>query len=88
MADITNATLAQQISDLVNLWRNRELEFKAWLSGVVGGGPNSDGDYPLTDYLGNQYLVESPAQSAADVAALIASGTGAVSSATKSVLSR
>src|SRR5258706_15949940 len=84
MADITNAVLAQQISDLINLWRNREIEFKAWLTGTAGGGPASNGQYPLTDYLGNNYNVECPAQWEADVSALTASGTGSVNTAAAS----
>lgn len=42
-------------------------EFKDWAGGVVGGGPNNDGDYPLTDFTGNVHLVPCPAKIAATV---------------------
>lgn len=77
---ITNAALAQQISELVDYWRTRDVQFAEWLGGVPSGGPYSDGRYPLTDYLGvTQYLycpaalesgVASSASSAATQAAL------------------
>src|SRR5687767_4735327 len=57
---ITNAVLAQKISDLIDAQRNRELEFQAWLSGAADGGPGSDGRFPLTDYLGVVRLTYSP----------------------------
>jgi hypothetical protein len=80
MPGITNAALAQQISELVTYWRTRDLEFAEWLGGTPTGGPYGDGRYALTDYLGvTQYLycpaalesgVTSSASSAAVQAAL------------------
>lgn len=42
-------------------------EFKAWASGEADGGPNSDGQYPLTDFTGAEYLVDCPAKIAGTV---------------------
>jgi len=58
---ITNAALALQVSELLDLWRSREVLFRDWLSGVVGGGPFSDGTYPLQNHLGETYYVLCPA---------------------------
>lgn len=59
---ITNATLAQAISNLIGYWDGFNEQYRDWLGGSVGGGPNSDGQYPLTDYQGNTDLVDSPAK--------------------------
>lgn len=61
MPSLTNAVLAQQVSDLVGRWRNRELEFQAWLAGAADGGDYGDGRFPLTDYLGVVRYTYSPA---------------------------
>lgn len=37
-------------------------EARDWYAGTADGGPNSDGLYPLTDSVGNTYLVPSPAK--------------------------
>lgn len=37
-------------------------EFATWAAGPVGGGPNSDGKYPLTDRFGVTHMVYSPLQ--------------------------
>lgn len=42
----------------------------AWSSGVVGGGPNGDGRYPLPTGSGTTTLVPCPAQSAFDATLL------------------
>lgn len=70
---LTNAQLAERISDLIDLWRNREQEFQAWLAGVADGGPDGDGRYPLTDTLGVVRLTKSPARLEADVDGLVSS---------------
>lgn len=57
---------------------------QAWLAGSVGGGPNSDGKYPITDYLAVTTLVTSPAQLEADVENIV---TGAGASATAAAAS-
>lgn len=68
---ISNADLAQKISDLIDFWSTLTVEYKNWLGGSVGGGPNSDGKYPLTDFTGNESLVESPAQLSDDVGGFV-----------------
>lgn len=84
MADLTTSGLAARISGLVNLWRTRELQMVAWLSGTVGGGPNSDGKYPLSDYLGNVTLVTCPAALEDSVASPAATASAAATSASSS----
>jgi hypothetical protein len=80
---ITNAQLAQQVSELMDYWRTRDLQFAEWLSGSPTGGPYGDGRYPLSDYLGViQYLfcpaaLESGVTSSASSAALSAALAGA-----------
>ena len=88
---LSNAQLAQQISELVNYWRTRDVQFAQWLGGTPSGGPYGDGRYPLTDYLGViQYLycpaalessVTSSASSAAAQAALAGASKDAALSA-------
>ena len=64
---ITNAQLAQDISDFIAQQRAFLEELYAWENGVVGGGTYSNGTYPLTDYAGNSQYYKSPAQMADDV---------------------
>ena len=64
---ITNATLAQQVADLISHWDGFNEEYKNWLGGSISGGPSMDGRYPLTDYSGNIELVDSPAKLADSV---------------------
>lgn len=78
---ITNATLAQQISDLISYWDGFNQEYQEWLGGSVGGGPNLDGQYPLTDYTGNTDLVDCPAQLANGVNGSVASAQAAQAAA-------
>lgn len=63
----SNAQLAQKISDLIDYWSSFSVEYADWLGGTVSGGPNSDGEYPLTDYTGTETLVKSPAKLQDDV---------------------
>lgn len=72
---ISNAQLAQQVSDLINRWDTRETEMQAWMGGTPTGGPSSDGYYPLTDAYGVTRLTMSPALLEDEVSGTI--GTGA-----------
>jgi hypothetical protein len=72
---ITNAVLAQKMSEMIDAWRNRELEMQAWVTGTATGGPGSDGKYPLTTYLGDSILTKSPARLEADVSGLVDSAS-------------
>jgi hypothetical protein len=83
-SDITNATLAQKINALVDLWRTRELQMVAWLAGVPGGGDQSNGTYPLSDYLGAVTYVKSPAELAAEVTNTVTGGAAQASAAAAS----
>jgi hypothetical protein len=73
---ITNTALAQAMSDLIAHWQDFQDEHQAWLTGEVGGGPNSDGKYPLTDYEDNTILVTCPAQLEEDVESLVTGAQG------------
>lgn len=90
---ITNANLAQQVSDLLAKWQTRETQMQAWIGGTATGGPFANGTYPLTDVLSNTVYTPSPAalvsgvgvsvaSAAAQAAAAAASATSAASSAT------
>jgi hypothetical protein len=81
---ITNTALAQAISDFIASQQDRQDEFADWLGGVVGGGPGSDGRYPLTDHEGNTVTVASPAQMEADLDELIDAGSGSAAAAAAS----
>lgn len=68
---ITNATIAQQVADLIEHWDGFNQEYADWLGGSVSGGPSSDGAYPMTDYSGNVSLVDSPAKLADSVNSVV-----------------
>lgn len=70
---ISNAQLAQQVSDLLSYWRTRDTEYAEWVSGSAAGGPYSNGTFPLTDYLGVVQYVKSPAALQASVDGPVAS---------------
>ena len=72
---ITNATLAQQIADLVEDRQNIDKQFQEWITGAVGGGVSSDGRYPLTDYFGIERYTLSPAQLEENVTGLVDSSS-------------
>lgn len=73
---ITNATLATAVNDLIAYWASFNEEYAAWIGGTVGGGPNLDGDYPLTNYEGITTLVACPAQLEDDVTNLVTGAAG------------
>lgn len=54
-------SVAQQITELIQTWNQREAQLRNWLGGSANGGPNNDGRYPLVDALGRETLVPSPA---------------------------
>ncbi|MGY6517471.1 MAG: hypothetical protein ACXIUZ_02035 [Lysobacteraceae bacterium] len=58
----TPAQLTAQVSQLLDKWRERERQLRAWVAGDANGGPNGDGRYPLTDPVGNTELVKCPAR--------------------------
>ena len=82
---ITNATLAQQITDLVNKWNTRELQMRVWLAGTATGGDFGNGTYPLTNYLNAVSYVASPAAMASGVSG---SSTAAAASAAAALVSQ
>lgn len=58
----SRAELANRMSSLLDKWQAREAEFRAWMTGVIDGGPNGDGFYPLTDASGYTQLAACPAK--------------------------
>ena len=62
MTDLTVSGLGQQISDLISNDLQRDQQFRDWVTGVPGGGPTNNGNYPLTDRLGVTHMVPCPAQ--------------------------
>lgn len=81
MPGITNAQLAQKINELIVYYDTREVELDDWMNGTVGGGPNTNGTYPLTDRSGVVTWVRSPAQLESDVDSLVAGAAGHASDA-------
>lgn len=63
----SQAQLAQQMSELLTRFQTFTKQQKEWLAGTPSGGPEGDGRYPLTDYLGTTYLVPCPALDSARV---------------------
>ena len=64
---ISNADLADKIVGILDQFETVQDEFQDWISGVVGGGPNLDGKFPLTDRNGTTRLTLAPAQLEDDV---------------------
>jgi hypothetical protein len=84
---ITNAQIAQEISNLVDKWRTRDLEFVDWLNGAADGGPFGDGRFPLTDYLGVVQYIKSPAALQSSVTGSADASASSAAAAAASVLS-
>lgn len=63
--DYSLAQLTGLLAVAVTRFTNASQEFRAWAGGVINGGPNGDGEYPLSDGFGNTHLVPCPARIAA-----------------------
>lgn len=63
--DYSLAQLTGLMAVAATRFSNASQEFRAWAGGVVDGGPNGDGEYPLSDGFGNTFLVPCPARIAA-----------------------
>ena len=68
----TNAQLATKIADLIEYWSTFNTEYSNWVGGEVGGGPNLDGEYPLTNWAGTETLLPCPAQLSDNVTGYVA----------------
>jgi hypothetical protein len=68
---ISNDDLNTQLMNVSKLIADFSTKLAAYASGVVGGGVNSDGKYPLPTGLGSYVSVPCPAQQAADAQALV-----------------
>lgn len=51
----SDAVLAQQVTNLVSDVVQRDANFDAWVNGSAVGGPNGDGNYPLTTLAGGVF---------------------------------
>ncbi|MBB40951.1 MULTISPECIES: hypothetical protein [Hyphomonas] len=74
--DYSIAQLTGILSVAATRFTNASQEFRAWTAGTVTGGPNSDGEYPLSDGVGNSYLVPCPAKIAASAGVSFAAING------------
>jgi len=83
---ISNAVLAQNMSDLIDFWSTFNEEYKTWLSGTITGGPGSDGYYVLTDYTGQISLIACPALLADNVSGYVGQASGSATAAAASAL--
>ena len=80
----TNAQLATKIADLILYWSSFNTEYSNWVGGAVDGGPNSDGDYPLTNWAGEETLLACPAQLADNVTGYVATVAASATAASAS----
>jgi len=78
----TNAQLATKIADLITYWSSFNEEYSNWVGGAVDGGPNSDGEYPLTNWAGEETLLPCPALLADDVTGYVATVAASAATAT------
>jgi len=72
-----NSDIAYRVSQMVQAWQQREDELIAWLAGTSSGGNLANGEYPLTDAIGNTSQVKSPAKMQSEADAVIATVAGA-----------
>lgn len=73
---ISNDDLNVVLQNVSALISDFTTKLNAWASGVAGGGPNSDGKYPLPTSLGSYILTPCPAQTASDAQKLVLAGPG------------
>lgn len=78
---LSNDALAARVATRFTEWQQFVDQVNTWKAGTANGGPNSDGEYPLTDPLGNEYLLPCPAKVAADAATAVVTASSAVSTA-------
>ncbi len=78
----TNAQLATKIADLITYWSSFNEEYSNWVGGEVAGGPNSDGEYPLTNWAGEETLLPCPALLSDDVTGYVATVAASAATAT------
>jgi len=73
LASLTQGELTQLLAVYAGDWQAAVSNFQAWMSGSASGGPNSNGQYPLSDGAGGTVLADCPAALAA-----IANGANSV----------
>jgi len=80
----TNAQLAVQIANLISYWAAFNEEYSNWIGGTVSGGPNDDGEYPLTNWAGEETLLPCPALLSDNVTGYVATVGASASAAAAS----
>jgi len=65
LASLTQAELTQLLAVYAGDWQAAVSNFQAWMSGSATGGPNANGQYPLSDGAGGAVLADCPAKLAA-----------------------
>jgi hypothetical protein len=68
LASLTQAELTQLLAVYAGDWQAAVSNFQAWMSGSATGGPNANGQYPLSDGAGGTVLADCPAALSAIVA--------------------
>jgi len=68
LASLTQAELTQLLAVYAGDWQAAVSNFQAWMSGSATGGPNANGQYPLSDGAGGTVYADCPAALAAIVA--------------------
>lgn len=81
MTQLSNAQLADALQQVIVKVDAREDQLILWQSGDALGGPQGDGRYAVTDLLGNETLIKSPARLAYEVDQLVTGATGAAAQA-------
>lgn len=65
MRNLTNSNNYDLLVEIEKFVNDRQVqldEFAAWANGPAGGGPASDGKYPITDRFGVVHMIYSPLQ--------------------------
>jgi hypothetical protein len=68
LASLTQAELTQLLAVYAGDWQAAVSNFQAWMSGSATGGPNANGQYPLSDGAGGTVYADCPAALSAIVA--------------------
>lgn len=76
----TNFDLMKKIEEFLTLRQKALVEMQDWMAGSVGGGPNGDGLYPLTDRYGSVTMTKSMAKVISELEAAL---TNAANQATE-----
>jgi hypothetical protein len=74
LASLTQGELTQLLAVYAGDWQAAVSNFQAWMSGSATGGPNANGQYPLSDGAGGTVLADCPAALAVMATSLVSVG--------------